>query len=669
MHLADRYRGGTAGASLVVHRGNSLYFLLNDTRRFGPADGFSMSRRFLHTHDAGYSMAASPPVGSSSPLTDVSENKDALRAQFEANGFVGPVGLFSRQECRRIRLLLEDVPPPMDWWKGHAVTSRVFFELGMHHAILNCVTQLIGDDVMLWGASLLRRRPGRVHPWHTDIETSGEKGGFVSVWIGLAQTNVRSSLQLVSHSHTFGRTVQEVAARAGKQREERTTDEVEAWARKHEPSSAVMQFDMSDGDALFFDGRLWHGSNNTNRRGERTALILQYAVPDRPVRIPDLSALEWPFRLQDTPTPPCIMVRGTGRSSSNRLVPPPLPERGSRPYISTFVRTLELPLQEDTSTGWRPYPIFRGPTACMTDLSCHVSVLSPGKMPHEPHAHDEEELLVVLSGEAELVIVDEQGSRRIERMEPGKFAYYPAQQLHTLRNSAGSPVTYLMFKWTSEYAGTASAPLTTTIFDYKPSPSARSAGGGGDPQTPAESNGEGHVGFTPQRIFEGPTRHLHKLQGHFTTLAPGHGYAPHVDAYDVAILTMTGTVETLGRKMGPRSVIFYAAGEPHGMKNVGDVPATYLVFEFHGAQNTPRLSVMRKRIGRTIIKPVAWLLRKGRAVVRPLLIHSRPIRRRQRAKFATGLSRRQRLNTPGDLMTRSSPQSSPRSAPRRRSQQ
>jgi hypothetical protein len=45
---------------------------------------------------------------------------------------------------------------------------------------------------------------------------------------------------------------------------------------------------------------------------------------------------------------------------------------------------------------------------------------------------------------------------------------------------------------------------------------------------------------------------------------------------------LEGTLETLGTKVGQDSVIFYAAGEPHGMRNVGDVPAVYLVFEFHG---------------------------------------------------------------------------------------
>lgn len=539
-----------------------------------------------------------------------------LRDRFETDGFVGPIPIFTRAECRDILRLLEEAPPPVDWPKGHAVTSRIYYRLGMHHAILRHVCKLIGDDVMLWGASLLRRRPGRVHPWHTDVESSGGPDGFVSVWIGLANISERSSLQLISRSHTFDRTVQEEAARRGMQRNDRETELVAEWARAYDPLSTVEKFDMSVGDALFFDGRLWHGSNNTNRRGVRIALVLQYAVPDRAVRIPDLSAFEWPFNSFETPRPACIMVHGSTHSSTNRLVPPPVPERGLRPQASTFIKSLNLPLEEDTTTGWRPYPIFRGPTACLKDLSCHVSVLSPDKSPHPPHAHDEEELLVVLTGEAELVLVDSAQTERIEKVWPGKFAYYPAGQLHTLRNASREPVTYLMFKWTSEYSGASGPPLSSTIFEYNLNGSDRGETHSVGTTLPEGTNGKKGSGFSPKPIFEGPTRYLHKLQAHFTTIQAGHGYPPHVDAYDVAILTMTGTIETLSTRVEPGSVVFYSAGEPHDMKNIGAGPATYLVFEFHGAHDAPRSTRLKKRLRRALIRPVSWALKTGKAVLR-----------------------------------------------------
>ena len=64
-------------------------------------------------------------------------------------------------------------------------------------------------------------------------------------------------------------------------------------------------------------------------------------------------------------------------------------------------------------------------------------------------------------------------------------------------------------------------------------------------------------------------------------LKPGGGYEPHMDSHEVVIIVLEGEVETLGRRVGPHGVIFYATDEPHGMHNPGDKTAKYIVFEFH----------------------------------------------------------------------------------------
>ena len=74
---------------------------------------------------------------------------------------------------------------------------------------------------------------------------------------------------------------------------------------------------------------------------------------------------------------------------------------------------------------------------------------------------------------------------------------------------------------------------------------------------------------------------LHKLECHVSTVAPGAGLEPHVDAHDVAIVVLEGEIETRGQRVGPNSVIFYPADESHGIRNSGTVVARYVVFEFH----------------------------------------------------------------------------------------
>ncbi|WP_455368971.1 glycosyltransferase [[Eubacterium] cellulosolvens] len=238
----------------------------------------------------------------------------------------------------------------------------------------------------------------------------------------------------------------------------------------------------------------------------------------------------------------------------------------SNTVMSSWIK--ELPrLEEDKKNGWKPYPIFSGSTNCLDELSSHMSILSPGFTPHEPHSHPEEELLIMLSGEAEIVRPNKE-IKNIESREiirPGSFVYYPAFQPHTINNVSKKPAIYLMFKWQSQKTSKNNL-LKNKIFSYK---------------DPKKNLIESPDEISQTQMFENPTCYLDKLHCHITTLQPGAGYPPHADSYDVAILLLEGTVETLSRQVNSQAVIFYAAGEPHRMKNIGDIPASYLVFEFH----------------------------------------------------------------------------------------
>jgi quercetin dioxygenase-like cupin family protein len=91
-------------------------------------------------------------------------------------------------------------------------------------------------------------------------------------------------------------------------------------------------------------------------------------------------------------------------------------------------------------------------------------------------------------------------------------------------------------------------------------------------------------GFRLRAVLDGATENLRKLHCHVSALAPGAGYEPHVDAYDVAIIVLEGEVQTLEQRVKPHGVIFYPAGERHGMRNPGPDAARYVVFEFHGSR-------------------------------------------------------------------------------------
>lgn len=93
--------------------------------------------------------------------------------------------------------------------------------------------------------------------------------------------------------------------------------------------------------------------------------------------------------------------------------------------------------------------------------------------------------------------------------------------------------------------------------------------------------------FGSQRqVFRAPTATLDELECHITTLNPGEApHAAHKHADEELILIKEGTVESTlegeTRRVGPGSVIFQASNQMHGIRNVGDKPATYFVVKWN----------------------------------------------------------------------------------------
>jgi len=86
-------------------------------------------------------------------------------------------------------------------------------------------------------------------------------------------------------------------------------------------------------------------------------------------------------------------------------------------------------------------------------------------------------------------------------------------------------------------------------------------------------------------VFDAPTVTLDRLECHITTVNPGEEpHAPHQHPEEELMLIKEGTLEALQNgqkvKVGPGSVLFQGSNEFHGVKNVGDTPATYFVVKW-----------------------------------------------------------------------------------------
>lgn len=482
----------------------------------------------------------------------------------ERDGFAGPFPVLSRKERGRLlpRLIKERQKKKV-WSKASAVANHHYYKIASDPRILALVRPVLGEDIILWAAHVVIRRPDTEHPFHCDVESSSADGGFLTVWLGLENTNSASGLKFVRGSHRYGATVQEIKARLGMNAAENSDAAVLDAARTFAEDATIVQPDVCDGAALIFDGRVWHGSHNPSTTA-RVALLLQYARADRAVFIPE--AFDWPFHFKTEPRPPVLVVSGRSPIGINQIARPPGPRRLAA-IPNAVVDLPELPAKPVAHFASMPH--FRGRTAKIEFMDAHSSVLAPGATPHSLHTHVEEEILIVVSGQAALITADDVGSESIrsETMNAGDFAYYPAFQPHTLVNASDKPVLYTMLKWRNE-RGHAPGEASKLAF-------VRSS----DTLFAAADLGKRNRGT----ILNAKTRWLDRLHCHVSIAMPGVGYAPHADRYDVAIVLFSGAIETLGKRVSAPALLYHPAGAMHGLKSVGAEPARYLVFELDKA--------------------------------------------------------------------------------------
>jgi quercetin dioxygenase-like cupin family protein len=88
-----------------------------------------------------------------------------------------------------------------------------------------------------------------------------------------------------------------------------------------------------------------------------------------------------------------------------------------------------------------------------------------------------------------------------------------------------------------------------------------------------------------REVVQLPTRTLDELEMHITTLNPRTtSHPPHTHPNEEMVIVKEGTLQAHvnGKEIvvGAGGVLFYASMQPHGVKNIGDTPATYYVINW-----------------------------------------------------------------------------------------
>jgi mannose-6-phosphate isomerase-like protein (cupin superfamily) len=100
-----------------------------------------------------------------------------------------------------------------------------------------------------------------------------------------------------------------------------------------------------------------------------------------------------------------------------------------------------LPVHKDPKNGMEVRSGFKGATHIGCVLGMHLSSLPPGQMPHAPHHHVHEEMMLVREG-----TVDATVAGHTTRLGPGSVSYVASNEEHSLKNVGTVTAQYFVIE-------------------------------------------------------------------------------------------------------------------------------------------------------------------------------------------------------------------------------
>ena len=200
--------------------------------------------------------------------------------QFSEESFLGPYDLIKKEE---IPNLLKDIKrKPLhifDWDKSAFMIMPELYNIATTPLLLDKVKAILGEDVLLWCAQVIVKKPKLKHNWHVDVETRYSEG--ITVWIPL--DNAFKSISVMKGSHNFNISPQELD-KAG-EADFFSDEDILREAKKLNPKAEIVVPEVEPGQFVIWNGPNWHAAiNNTDKI--RTVLIFQFSKPNKQIKMP-----------------------------------------------------------------------------------------------------------------------------------------------------------------------------------------------------------------------------------------------------------------------------------------------------------------------------------------------------------------------------------------------
>lgn len=214
-------------------------------------------------------------------------NEKQISAYAE-QGFLSPIDVFTPHQAQELRRALEDIERQHDQGAGGHSLNQFFringqvvlpflAELARTPRILECVSSLLGPDLLVWSVELFIKEPGsgKLVSWHQDLTYwgMGETDEELTAWLALSDVSVEAGCMrfipgshkghIVDHADTFdeGNLLSRGQEIAG-------VDEAQA---RHGP--------LKPGQMSFHHGRVFHASGPNMSEDRRIGVAIRYVTP------------------------------------------------------------------------------------------------------------------------------------------------------------------------------------------------------------------------------------------------------------------------------------------------------------------------------------------------------------------------------------------------------
>lgn len=204
--------------------------------------------------------------------------------QYKEEGYSGPVQGLTLQEADRYYERFFEVigqskfepaatkAKMSAWHQNH----RWAYELATHPSIVSAMTQILGDDVVLWAMHFWYKEPNnsKYIPWHQDINYwPMEPAVNATAWVSLGWSiRENGCLRVIPGSH------KSIAAHVPTG--DRQSAFQDALPDELIDKSKIVDLEMSPGQIAFFNEATFHGSEMNSSNIPRVAFSVRYTTPE-----------------------------------------------------------------------------------------------------------------------------------------------------------------------------------------------------------------------------------------------------------------------------------------------------------------------------------------------------------------------------------------------------